>query len=85
VFLSKALTDLSKLYIDDKKKFCREVYQFIKVHLRIFYDYCEKVGLPKYLYAKGFSSMLDGRAYNYFYSDLIGQNYSFEQMVAMVQ
>jgi hypothetical protein len=83
--LSKALTDLAKLYGDDKKKFCGEEYEFIKVQLRVFYDNCDKVGLPKYLYHKGFSCMLGGRAIDYYYDELSQQNHSFEKMVEMTR
>ena len=61
MFLSKVLTNLSKLYIDDKKKFYGKLYQFIKIYLCIYYDHYEKVRLPKYLYTKGFSLILGGR------------------------
>jgi len=57
--LSKVLTDLAKHYYDDKKRFCGEKYEFILVDLRVFYDNCEKVGLQKGEYNKGFSYMLE--------------------------
>jgi hypothetical protein len=85
VFFSKALTNLSKLYIDNKKKFYSKLYQFIKIYLCIYYNYCKKVGLPKYLYTKGFSLMLGSRVQDYYYSAMARQNYSFEQIVSIIQ
>jgi len=80
--ISKALTDLSKLYSDNKLKFRGDKYQYMETELRMFYDNCEKVGLPESEFYRGFSSMLGGDARDYFYEKLARQEppLAFRQM-----
>jgi hypothetical protein len=35
-----------KIYNNDVKKFIREIYDIFDIKLRVFYNYCVKVGLP---------------------------------------
>jgi hypothetical protein len=35
-----------KIYSNDKKKFGGEMYDILNIKLRIFRDYCVKVGMP---------------------------------------
>ena len=58
--LTKMLTDLSKFYYNDEKKYLGDAYDILKTKLQIFYDCCSKVGIPQELYHKGFSIMLRG-------------------------
>jgi len=41
----KLLTELIKLYSDQEKKFSGELYNILNLKLRIFYNYCQKVGI----------------------------------------
>jgi hypothetical protein len=34
-----------KIYNNDKKKFTGKIYDILNIKLRVFYDYCAKVGL----------------------------------------
>jgi hypothetical protein len=35
-----------KIYNNDEKKFTEKIYDIFDTKLRIFYNYCVKVGLP---------------------------------------
>ena len=39
------LTELTKLYSDQEKRFGGELYNILNLKLRIFYNYCQKVRL----------------------------------------
>ena len=64
------LTDLSKFYYNDEKKYSGDAYDILKTKLQIFYDCCSKVGIPQELYHKGFSIMLRGQASKFYYTKL---------------
>src|ERR1700722_9798454 len=68
--LTKMLTDLSKFYHDDEKKYSGDAYDILKTKLQIFYDCCSKAGIPPELYHKGFSIMLKGQASKFYYAKL---------------
>ena len=62
---SKATSELSKFYIGpDDKKYSGDIYHNLEAKLVIFDDFAQKVGLPKYLYKRGFSIMLTGKAFD---------------------
>jgi len=42
---SKLLTELAKLYSDQKNKFGGELYNVFNSKLCIFYNYCQKIGI----------------------------------------
>jgi hypothetical protein len=68
--ISKALTDLTKLYSDDKLKFRGDKYQYLQIEIIIFYENYEKVGLQEVDYNRGFSSILRGRVREYYFERL---------------
>jgi len=78
---------LTKLYNDDKLKFRGDKYQYLGIELRMFYENCEKVGLQEIEYNRGFSSMLGGRAREYYFEKLARQKPrpTFVQMYEDVQ
>jgi hypothetical protein len=85
--ISKALTDLTKLYSDDKLKFRGDKYQYLQIEIIIFYENCEKVGLQEVDYNRGFSSMLGGRAREYYFERLarLRPRPDFRQMCEAIQ
>ena len=76
------MTDLSKLYTDDKLKFRGDKYQYIRIELRMFYKNYRKVGLQEIDFDRGFSSMLRGRAREYYFDTLVFRKplLTFKQM-----
>jgi hypothetical protein len=64
------LTELTKLYSDQEKKFGGELYDILNSKLRIFYDCCQKVGLEPDQYHNAYSVMLKGRASTFYYDRL---------------
>jgi hypothetical protein len=85
--LSKALTDLSKFYTDDKLKFRGDKYQYLRIELLMFYENCEKVGLREVDFNRGFSTMLGGHAKEYYFEKLAYQTprLTFRQMCKAIQ
>lgn len=77
------LIDLMKIYNNDKIKYGGEMYDFIEVKLRIFYDYCTKIGIPDEDLHVAFSIMLKDRAYDFYYQYVEGRGEDFSTMVAM--
>jgi hypothetical protein len=82
--LTKLLTDLTKLYSDDKK-YTGELYDILNIKLLIFYDCCRKVRLPEDQYHDAFSTMLKDRAAHFYYDKLSGRSYDFLTMVNMMR
>jgi hypothetical protein len=82
--LTKLLTDLTKLYGDDKK-YTGELYDILNTKLLIFYNCCRKVGLPEDQYHDAFSTMLKDRAAHFYYDKLSGRSYDFLTMVDMMR
>jgi hypothetical protein len=70
-----------KIYNNDKKKFIGKMYDIFNIKLRIFYDYCAKIGLPDIQYHNAFSIILKGRAAIFYYNNLSGKNYGFKNMI----
>jgi hypothetical protein len=72
---------LIKIYNNDEKKFTGEMYDIFNIKLRVFYDYCAKVGLLDIQYYNVFSIMFKGRAVTFYYNDLFDKDYSFKNMI----
>ncbi|KAI0997263.1 hypothetical protein K3495_g10924 [Podosphaera aphanis] len=81
IIVAKVLMDLGKLYGDPKNKFGGGFYDVLDSKLRIFYDMCDKVGVPLDMYSVAYSSMLKDKAQDFYYQHLARQNFSFEVMV----
>jgi hypothetical protein len=85
--ISKPLTDLSKLYSDDKLKFRGDKYQYMEIELRVFRERCRMLGLPESEWHQGLSAMLGGDARDYYYENLANQEplLTFRQMCEAIQ
>jgi hypothetical protein len=70
-----------KIYNNDKKKFTGEMYDILDTKLRIFYDYCVKVGLPDTQYYNVFSVIFKGRVATFYYNNLSNKDYSFKNII----
>ena len=82
--MTKLLTDLIKLYGDDKK-YTGELYDILNIKLLIFYNCCRKVGLPEDQYHNAFSTMLKDQAAHFYYNKLSGRSYDFLTIVNMMR
>ena len=82
--LSRSLTDLTKLYNDDKR-FGGELYDIFDSKFKIFCDDCAKIGLPNQYWHRAFSTMLKGRAAMYYYDRMAGNDYSLDTMTKMMR
>jgi len=74
-----------KIYNNDEKKFTGEMYDILDTKLRVFYDCCAKVGLPDTQYYNAFSVMLKGRAAIFYYNNLSGKGYGFENIIIKIK
>jgi hypothetical protein len=81
---SRLLTDLTKLYNDDKR-FGGELYDIFDSKYKIFCDDCTKIGLPEYQWPKALSTMLKGRAAIYYYDRMAGNDYPLNTMTQMMK
>jgi hypothetical protein len=72
---------LIKIYNNDEKKFTGEMYDIFNTKLRVFYDYCIKIGLLNIQYYNAFLVMLKRRAAIFYYDNLSGKGYSFKDMI----
>jgi hypothetical protein len=70
-----------KIYNNDEKKFIGEMYDILDIKLRVFYDCCAKVGLLNIQYYNAFSVMFKGRAATFYYNNLSGKGYDFENII----
>jgi hypothetical protein len=70
-----------KIYNNDKKKFTGKIYDIFDIKLRIFYNYCTKIGLPDTQYYNAFLIMLKGRAATFYYNNLSGKDYNFKNII----
>ena len=70
-----------KIYNNDKKKFTEEIYDILNTKLRVFYNYCVKIGLLDIQYYNAFSVMFKGRATTFYYNNLSGKGYSFKDII----
>lgn len=80
VALPRSLTDLSKLYNENDMKFGGEMFDFLSVKLKIFYDLCSKVGITEDGYHDAVSTMLSGRANKWYYNNLATKGLTFKEM-----
>jgi hypothetical protein len=78
---SKVLTDLSKLYCDNSKKFGGDLYDILDAKIKIFRDLCNKAGVLPNLYHDAYSTMLKDRAEQFYYDHLAERNLRFDEMV----
>jgi hypothetical protein len=76
---------LIKIYNNDKKKFIEKIYDILNTKLRIFYDYCVKVGLLNIQYYNAFLVMFKGRAVTFYYDNLSGKGYDFKNMILKIK
>jgi hypothetical protein len=56
------------------------MYDIFDIKLRVFYDYCAKIGLSDIQYYNAFLVMLKGRAVIFYYNNLFGKDYSFKNI-----
>lgn len=80
-----ALINLIKVYTDDKKKYGGEPYDILNTKLKIFYDLCQKCGLPDDKLELGFSTMLKGKALDFYFEKIDRQIDNFVDMVASLR
>ena len=81
---TKLLIDLIKIY-NNNNKYGGELYNIFNIKLQVFYDCCNKVGLPENQYHNAFSVMLKDRANAFYYSRITGRPYDFIIIMAMVK
>jgi hypothetical protein len=74
-----------KIYNNDKKKFIKKIYDILNTKLRVFYNYCVKVGLLNTQYYNAFSVMLKGRAVTFYYNNLFGKDYDFKNIISKIK
>ena len=82
---TKALTDLGKLYHDDALKFGGEKYDILDAKLKIFRELCRKADIQPDYYHEAFSTMLKGRAHQFYYDHLAERNFDFDEMIRRVK
>ncbi|KAI0992517.1 hypothetical protein K3495_g15668, partial [Podosphaera aphanis] len=82
---SREVTNLFKLYYDDNKKYGGELYDSLDTKLKIFQDCCTKVGIHETQYHHAFSTMLKGRAIDFYYETIALENFTFLQMVTLTK
>jgi hypothetical protein len=70
---------------NNNDKYSGELYDIIDIKLQVFYDYCNKVGLPEDQFQKAFSVMLKDRARSFYYSRITRRPYDFIIMVTIVK
>ena len=70
-----------KLYLDQEKKFGKELYDVLNLKLCIFYNYCQKVGIESDQYYNAYSVMLKGQDNTFYYDRLVGKKYDFDRMI----
>jgi hypothetical protein len=83
--IASTLINLMKVYQSDEKKYGGDQYDILDTKLFIFYDLCGKVGVEESYFDRAFSSMLKGRALEFYYDKIIGREYTFVQMVDMIR
>jgi hypothetical protein len=70
-----------KIYNNDKKKFTEKIYDILNTKLRVFYDYCAKVGLLDIQYYNVFLVILKGRVVIFYYNNLSSKGYDFKNII----
>jgi hypothetical protein len=82
---TKLLIELLKIYNSRTAKYSGEEYDILDQKLRVFYDYCTKIGLCQKHYHTVYSAILIRRASDFYYNKLLGRGYDFETMVILTQ
>lgn len=77
----REITNLMKIYQDDKLKYGGEIYDVIDTKLQIFKDYCHKAGVGETKYHHAFSAMLKDRALQYYYDNFANKPLTFVHLV----
>jgi hypothetical protein len=81
----KLLTEIRKIYNNNKKKYSGKKYDFLNVKLQIFYNCCMTIGLPNTEYAKAFSCMLKRCISLFYYNKITGRGYNFEAILIQMR
>ena len=79
--MMKALTDFSKLYNSEALKFNDEMYGILNTKLKIFHKMYCKADIEPCHYHKTFSTMLKGRAHQFYYDHLTEHGFNFNKMI----
>ena len=66
-------------------KYGGEEYDILDQKLQVFYDCCKKIGISKDYYHAAFSTMLKGRASNFYYDKLSSREYDFNTLANITQ
>jgi hypothetical protein len=61
------------------------MYDILNTKLRVFYNYCVKVGLLNIQYYNAFSVMLKERVVIFYYNNLFGKGYGFENIIIKIK
>jgi hypothetical protein len=57
------------------------MYDIFNIKLRVFYNYCAKIGLLNIQYYNAFSVIFKGRAAIFYYNNLSDKGYGFEDII----
>ncbi|RKF75599.1 integrase and RNaseH domain-containing protein [Golovinomyces cichoracearum] len=66
---SKMLADLIKMYNDDRKNFRGKLFDILDNKLRVFFDNCQKIGLPSEQLSNVYSIILKHKAADFYYKN----------------
>ncbi|KAI1798510.1 putative transposase [Daldinia bambusicola] len=77
----RALADLVKMYNHNDSKFGGDKYDILDDKIKVFMDLCRKAGVEESQYHEAFSTMLKGRALQYYYDHLSMKGLNFQEMV----
>jgi hypothetical protein len=58
------------------------MYDILNIKLRVFYNYCAKVGLPDIQYYNAFLVIFKGRAAIFYYNNLSNKDYGFKNIIS---
>jgi hypothetical protein len=61
------------------------MYDIFNIKLRVFYDYCIKVGLSDIQYYNVFLVKLKRRAATFYYNNLSDKSYNFKNMIIKIK
>jgi hypothetical protein len=81
--MRKALIEIIKVYNNDSKKYFREKYKVYSIKLRLFQDICNRMGLPRNQYKNTYSSILKGKALEYYITKITSINLDFKTIIEM--
>lgn len=81
----RLLTELSKLYHDDKKKYTGEQFDGLDGKLQIFYEQCRMIGLEEEEYEYAMLIFLKDRAAAYYYDFIAPKKLNFESMITLMR